>query len=263
MKKNQPIGLLDSGLGGLTVARELKEKLPNENIVFIGDELNMPYGTKTAQEIIDYCRESVEFLIKNDSKIIVFACNTATALAMPILQEEYDIPMIGVIESGAQAAVAVTKNNNVAVIATEGTIKNESYTKAISKIKNDVEVNGIAAQSFVKIVEDDLSESPLAQTMIHDVLQNVIDSKSDTLVLGCTHFPMLKPIIADILGKDIVLVDPGVETVNKIKAFLKENDMLNDGLNRTIELNTTANFENFSKLALKWLNNDIDEINLV
>ncbi|MFC6322956.1 glutamate racemase [Companilactobacillus baiquanensis] len=262
MSDNRPIGLLDSGLGGLTVTKEVIRQLPNEDIIFIGDEARMPYGVKTKDEIINCTRQLVQYLVDQNVKVIIYACNTATANALPALRKEFSIPMIGVIEPGAISATQVTKTKHIGVIGTEATIKAKSYSTAINGLDSDIDVLGIAAQDFVTFVEKDAIDSKDAKESIARTLKPYKDSDYDTLVLGCTHFPMLRDQIQNYLP-DVKLVDSGVATVTLTKKFLDDNDMLTDTKDSKIKLHATGNINEFKRLASRWLATDIDEISLV
>ncbi|WP_125715202.1 glutamate racemase [Companilactobacillus kedongensis] len=262
MSDNRPIGLLDSGLGGLTVTKEVIRQLPDEDIVFIGDEARMPYGVKTKEEIIGCTRQLVQYLIDQNVKVIIYACNTATANALPTLRKEFSIPMIGVIEPGAISATQVTKTKHIGVIGTEATIKAKSYSTAIESLDSNIEVLGTAAQEFVTLVEKDIADTDVAKNNIAKTLKPYKDSNYDTLVLGCTHFPMLRDQIQEFLP-NVQLVDSGVATVTITKKFLKENDMLTDNKGSKIKLHATGNIDDFKRLATRWLATDIEEISLV
>jgi len=262
MSDNRPIGVLDSGLGGLTVVKEVIRQLPNENVIFIGDEARMPYGVKTHEQIISYTREMVQYLISQNVKLIIFGCNTATANAYQKLSQEFTVPMIGIIKPGAKEATEVTKSNHIGVIATESTVNSKSYNKIIGELNSQIDVLGVPAQKFVAIVESDEANSKEAQTEIETTLRPFKDSEYDTLILGCTHFPMLKKQINNYLP-DTKLVDPAVSTVVQAKNYLMKNDLLTDNKNRTIELHATSGITEFSKLAKRWLATDIKEISLV
>jgi len=262
MSDNRPIGVLDSGLGGLTVVKEVIRQLPNEDVIFIGDEARMPYGVKTHEQIISYTREMVQYLISQNVKLIIFGCNTATANAYQKLSQEFTVPMIGIIKPGAKEATEVTKSNHIGVIATESTVNSKSYNKIIGELNSQNDVLGVPAQKFVAIVESDEANSKEAQTEIETTLRPFKDSEYDTLILGCTHFPMLKKQINNYLP-DTKLVDPAVSTVVQAKNYLMKNDLLTDNKNRTIELHATSGITEFSKLAKRWLATDIKEISLV
>lgn len=262
MSDQRPIGVLDSGLGGLTVVQEIIRQLPNESIIFIGDEARMPYGVKTHEQIISYTREMVQYLISQNVKLIIYGCNTATAQALDALEKEFTIPMIGVIKPGAKAATDITKTNHIGIIGTQSTINSNSYNETIKNLDSTADVLGIAAQKFVSIVESDSADTKEAKDNIETTLKPFKDSDFDTLVLGCTHFPMLKQQINSYLPK-ITLVDPALKTVEVAKKYLTKQNMLTDNTTRVLQLHTTGKIEEFSKLAKRWLDAEIDEINLV
>jgi glutamate racemase len=192
MSDQRPIGVLDSGLGGLTVVKEVIRQLPNENVIFIGDEARMPYGVKTHEQIISYTREMVQYLISQNVKLIIYGCNTATANALLQLRKEFTVPMLGVIQPGSTQASKITKTDHVGIIGTESTINSKSYDKTIAAIDPKIKVLGIAAQKFVALVEGDKADSDEAKKNIETTLRPFKDSNYDTLILGCTHFPMTK-----------------------------------------------------------------------
>ena len=262
MSDKRPIGVLDSGLGGLTVVKEVINQLPNEDVVFIGDEARMPYGIKTHDQIISYTREMVQYLISQNVKIIIYGCNTATANALQTLRQEFTIPMIGVIQPGSKEASEVTKTNHIGIIGTESTINSKSYNKTISEIDPKIKSLGVAAQKFVSFVETDTADTKEAKDNIEATLKPFKDNDFDTLILGCTHFPMLKKQINDYLPQT-KLVDPAVSTVDVAKKYLTKNDLLTNLNNRTVKLYATGDIKEFARLAKRWLKTDIDEISLV
>lgn len=262
MSDNRPIGVLDSGLGGLTVVKEVIRQMPNEDVVFIGDEARMPYGVKTHDQIIAYTREMVQYLISQNVKIIIYGCNTATANALQTMRSEFTIPMIGVIEPGSQEASKVTKTDHIGIIATESTINSKSYNQTIHEINPKITSLGVPAQKFVSFVETDTADSAEAKQNIEETLKPFKDNEFDTLILGCTHFPMLKKQINDFLP-NTKLVDPAVATVTVAKNYLTKNAALTTQPKRVLKLHATADIKEFSRLAKRWLQTDIDEINLV
>ena len=262
MSDNRPIGVLDSGLGGLTVVKEVIHQLPNEDVVFIGDEARMPYGTKTHEQIISYTREMVQYLIKQNVKLIIYGCNTATANALQTLRQEFTVPMIGVIKPGSQEATKVTKTDHIGIIATESTINSKSYNKTIQEIDPKIKSLGVAAQKFVSFVENDQADTKEAKDNIEKTLEPFKDNEFDTLILGCTHFPMLKKQIDDFLP-ETKLVDPAVSTVKVAKKYLAENNLLTNTSGHTLKLHATSDIVEFSRLAKRWLQTEIDEIDLV
>lgn len=221
---NSPIGVFDSGVGGLTTVTELQKLLPNESIVYFGDTDRTPYGSKLQSTIIEYCREIVDFLLSKNVKIIVIACNTATAYALETLQSEYDVPIFGIIKHGAVGAVGATKNNRVGLLATNGTVQSKSYHKQILELNSDIDIFAKGCPAFVSLVEEGFSDHKGTELIAVDYIKEVIDSDIDTLILGCTHFPLMRNCIKNVIPKHITLIDPSVNTCRVLSEYLaKEN----------------------------------------
>ena len=212
MANSAPIGVFDSGIGGLTVVHELIRQLPHESIVYFGDTARVPYGPKSPETVRRYSREIAGFLQEQGVKNIVIACNTATAHALTTLREDLDMPIVGVVEPGARAAVAATTRGHVGVIGTVGTIKSGAYERAIRAIDPDIRVTARACPLFVPLVEEGWTEHEAARLIAREYLEPLIDARIDTLVLGCTHYPLLKPLLRDVLGPDVRLIDSAEET---------------------------------------------------
>lgn len=212
MPNSAPIGVFDSGIGGLTVVHELIRQLPHESIVYFGDTARVPYGPKSPDTVRRYSREIAGFLREQGVKNIVIACNTATAHALTALREDLDMPIVGVVEPGARAAVAATTRGHVGVIGTVGTIKSGAYERAIRAIDPDIRVTARACPLFVPLVEEGWTEHEAARLIAREYLEPLIDARIDTLVLGCTHYPLLKPLLRDVLGPDVRLIDSAEET---------------------------------------------------
>lgn len=224
--RNLPVGVFDSGVGGLTVAREIFRNLPDEKIIYFGDTARVPYGNKSKETIIRYSRQIAKFLLSQNVKAIVIACNTASSLALNELKEELDIPVIGVVEPGARAATAATKNGRIGVIGTEGTINSGLYTEFIKKIRPDCEIFGQACPLFVSLAEEGMIDDEVTVIMIHRYLDKLIKEDGiDTLILGCTHYPLLRTVIAREIGDSITLVNPAYETARALKGLLDHRDM--------------------------------------
>lgn len=222
---NSPIGVFDSGVGGLTVAREIMRQLPNERIVYFGDTARVPYGNKSKETVTKFSRQIVNFLKKQEVKAIVVACNTVSAYALEELEQETDIPIIGVMKPGARAAILATKNKKVGVIATEATVHSGIYTRYIKE--NDANVSTLerACPLFVPLVEEGLWEDPVTDEIARRYLSELIDSGIDTLILGCTHYPMLRSTVAKIMGEGVTLVNPAYETARELKMLLAEKGL--------------------------------------
>ncbi len=227
-KKDAAIGIFDSGVGGLTVAREIMRLLPNEDIVYFGDTARVPYGSKSQETIIRYSEQIIRFLQTKNVKLIVIACNTASALALDMVSKEVDIPVIGVVVPGARAAVEATGNKKVGVVATEATINSEIYTKVIQQEKPEIQVQGKACPLFVPIVEEGFAKHKIAEDVIDYYLSDMKKSGVDTLILGCTHYPLLRTKIREYLGDGIHLVNPAYETALDVKRVLEQDSIRND-----------------------------------
>lgn len=222
---NSPIGVFDSGVGGLTVAREIMRQLPNERIVYFGDTARVPYGNKSKETVTKFSRQIVNFLKKQEVKAIVVACNTASAYALEELEQETDIPIMGVMKPGARAAILATKNKKVGVVATEATIHSGIYNRYIKENDASVSVLEKACPLFVPLVEEGLWEDPVTDEIARRYLSELIDSGIDTLILGCTHYPMLRSTVAKIMGEGVTLVNPAYETARELKILLAKKGL--------------------------------------
>lgn len=252
MSNNRPIGFIDSGFGGLTVVKQALKQLPNETVIFLGDSLRCPYGPRQTQEVKQFTFELVNHLKRYDIKMLVIACNTATAAALSDLKKQLDIPVIGVIAPGARAAIKVSHNNRIGVIATQGTIRSHVYETQLTTKKPSARVFNKACPSFVEMVENHL---PRSFEMIQEELNFFKHTAIDTLILGCTHFPILKDDIAKIMGDRVTLVDSGVETINDVSALLDYFDIAATPTTRPRkhQFLTTGNAQDFQKVAREWL----------
>ncbi len=211
-KLTMPIGVFDSGVGGLTVAREIMRQLPSENVVYFGDTARVPYGSKSKDTIIRFSRQIIRFLKTKNVKAIVIACNTVSALALETVQEEMDIPVIGVIAPGARAAVNETKNKKIGVVGTEATIRSETYTKIIKAKLPDASVIGKSCPLFVPLVEEGFSKHSITEQVIDIYLSDMRSTDIDTMILGCTHYPLLRSKILASLGERVQIVNPASAT---------------------------------------------------
>ncbi len=228
-KNVAPVGVFDSGVGGLTVAREIMRQLPNENLVYFGDTARVPYGSKSKDNIIRYSRQIIHFLKIKGVKAIVIACNTASALALDIVKEKSDIPIIGVVEPGARAALRITQTKKIGVIGTEATVQSAMYGKIIRELDPTVSVIGKACPLFVPLVEEGFAKHKVTEEIIDYYLSSMKDSDIDSLILGCTHYPLLRSKIRLYMGDKIQLVNPAYETAMDLKCILKERGMENIG----------------------------------
>lgn len=227
-RKQAAIGVFDSGVGGLTVAREIMRQMPNEKIIYFGDTARVPYGTKSKETITRFSKQIARFLQSHDVKTIVVACNTASAYALDELEKTLNIPVIGVVKPGAKMASDITKNNRIGVIATEGTIGSGLYNKYIKSLKADAEIFGKACPLFVPLVEEGLWDDSVTAEIARRYLAELIDLDIDTLILGCTHYPLIRSVIGQVMGDGVTLVNPAYETAIALKQLLEENDLLRE-----------------------------------
>ena len=225
----RPIGVFDSGLGGLTVVRQLRRLLPGEDIVYFGDTARVPYGNKSPEAIIRFSRENCRFLTSQNVKMIIVACNTASSLSLEFLKRCFRVPIIGVIEPGAKMAVSSTRNNRVGVIGTNATVSSGAYGKALKKINPRIRMFATACPLFVPLVEEGWGGKKVTHVIASTYLNPLKKSGVDTLVLGCTHYPLLRSEIAAIMGKKVQLVDSAKEVAKEAHLILDANGLLNNG----------------------------------
>ena len=226
MNKDSAIGLFDSGIGGLTVLQKIIELLPKENTVYLGDTARAPYGTKSVETVLRYSFENSEFLVEKDVKLVVVACNTSTAIALDRLKSSLDIPVIGVIESGVRKALEKSRNKKIGVIGTEATIQSGAYTKALRAKDVKVEVYSRACPLFVPLVEEGWTDNDVVEMTVKAYLGSLKQSGIDTLILGCTHYPLLKKAIRKLMGDTVYLVDSAEEIANEVSAVLKKESLV-------------------------------------
>ena len=227
-----PLGVFDSGVGGLTVAREIMRQIPNERLIYFGDTARVPYGNKSKETVTKFSKQIVRFLKTQRVKAIVIACNTASAYALDEIEKELDIPIIGVVKPGARVAAEVTKNKKVGVIATAGTIQSRIYTDYIQGIQKDIQVIGKACPLFVPLVEEGLLEDPVTDEIATRYLNELKDIDIDTLILGCTHYPLIRSTLGRIMGESVTLVNPAYETARELKELLAGEGLLNPSTKR-------------------------------
>lgn len=229
MMDNRSIGVFDSGLGGLTAVKQIMQELPEESIVYFGDTGRVPYGTRSEETIIKYSKNDVNFLISREVKLVVVACGTVSSVALPTLKAEYDIPIIGVVESAAAAALSKTRNGKIGIIGTPGTIKSGSYEKLIKSQNGSVETFSAACPLFVPLVENGHFDTKVARLVIKEYLEPIKAQGVDTLILGCTHYPLLEKSIGDFMGKEVELINAGAEVAKLLKIYFDEKDLACDG----------------------------------
>ncbi len=251
---NRCIGVFDSGLGGLTCVSELMKVLEGERIVYFGDTGRVPYGSRSEETIIKYVRGDINFLLSHDIKLIVAACGTASTVALPALAGECSVPVIGVVEPAVEAAVAATKNGKIGVIGTAGTIANGKYEKLIKERNPSAITFSKACPLFVPLVENGLTDHDITRLTCKMYLDEIKANGVDTLILGCTHYPMLKSVIAEFMGEGVTLIDPGKETAHYVRRFLDSSGLLADGteggVNRYFVSDTVDGFERMASLFM-------------
>jgi glutamate racemase len=221
-----PIGVFDSGLGGLSVVRELASRLPRESLIYFGDTARLPYGSKSPRAIRHFAAEASHFLLGEGVKVIVVACNTASAHALEMLRRHAPVPVVGVIEAGARAAHHATATGRIGVIGTHGTIASGAYDRAVRSLRPQAEVFAQPCPMFVPIVEEGLAEHPAAELIARDYLAPLVEVEIDTLVLGCTHYPLLRPLIERVLGPGVRLIDSGEEAALDVAGTLERHGLL-------------------------------------
>ena len=261
--RNAPVGVFDSGVGGLTVVREIMRQIPEERIVYFGDSARVPYGNKSQDTILRYSRQIIRFLKTKQVKAIVIACNTASAYALDTVSAESDIPIIGVVNAGARAAVAATRNGKIGVIGTEGTIESGIYTRVMMQLCSKIQVTGKPCPLFVPLVEEGLLHDSVTDEIASRYLSVLKEKYIDTLVMGCTHYPLLRSTLRRLMGDDVVLVNPAYETAIELKGLLEKR-----GLNRDSKVPMTGEqyqffvsdlAEKFTSFATAILPNEVKE----
>lgn len=264
MSIQSPIGVFDSGVGGLTVVKEIMRQLPGENMIYFGDTARVPYGSKSKKTVLKYSRQIVHFLRKNEVKAIVVACNTASALALDEIKQEIDIPIIGVVEPGARMAAESTKTNSIGIIGTESTIKSGIYSKLLRKLNSDITVVSRACPLFVPLVEEGLLEDRITDDVIERYLHELKEYGIDSLILGCTHYPLIRNAIKRYMGPEVHLVNPAYETAKCLKVMLSEQGLLNETEDMTVyKYYVSDGVDKFCSFADRVLPCHVEEVTVV
>ncbi len=258
---SRPIGVFDSGVGGLTVVKEIMRLLPEEDIIYFGDTARVPYGTKSKQTVIKYSFQCIRFLLEKNVKSIVVACNTASASSLDILQQSFDFPIIGVVEPGARTACKVTTGGKIGIIGTEGTVASGAYEKAVNNINNEITMLLRACPLFVPIAEEGWQDTEVALLAARSYLQDFKNSDVDALIMACTHYPLLEKTIEKVLGTGIKLVNPAYETAKVLEYMVNSNGLKNDknhkGEYKYFVSDNPVKFkkigENFLKRSVGWV----------
>lgn len=255
--KSNPIGIFDSGVGGLTVFKEIRNQFPSEDLVYFGDTARVPYGPKSPSTVIEYSIQNARFLLQCGAKLIVVACNTSSSVALEKLAEIMSVPVLGVINPGAQRAVSTTRKGRIGVIGTEGTIRSNAYSDAIFKLDPDVRVYSRACPLFVSLAEEGWEDHPVTKMVIEEYLTPLLSHDIDTLVLGCTHYPILKNAIQDFVGDKIKLVDSAEAVTTELRSMLVESDINHEGKD---DFFVSDNEEKFHRIATRILEKDIESL---
>jgi glutamate racemase len=258
--KNQPIGMFDSGIGGLTVLKEVRSLLPREHIIYLGDTARLPYGSKSPGTVTRYALESAIFMLTKGVKILVIACNTSSAVALPILMKKLPIPVLGVIDPGAREAVRATKTKRVGVIGTKATVRSGAYEKAIVAHDPTVTVISQACPLFVPIAEEGLEDDRVAEIMTERYLAGIKKSDIDALVMGCTHYPILENTIRKAMGKGVNVINTGKETAKDVKKTLEARGLLKDSGKGGAEYFVTDSPDTFKEIGGRFLGEDTGRI---
>jgi glutamate racemase len=224
-ERNAPIGVFDSGVGGLTVVREIMRQIPNERVIYFGDTARVPYGSKSKETVTKFSKQIVRFLMTHQVKTIVVACNTASACALEELEAQYDIPLIGVVKPGAVAAARETRNGNIGVIGTQATIDSAIYPTYIRYLNQAFSIHQKACPLFVPLVEEGLWDDPVTNEIARRYLADLIDSDIDTLILGCTHYPLIRTALARMIGSQVKVINPAYETARTLLEMLKIKEL--------------------------------------
>lgn len=248
----RPIGVIDSGVGGLTVLHEMMRQLPREKLIYLGDTKRCPYGPRKEAEIKKFTWEMVDFLLEQNIKALVIACNTATAFAMEELKDELEIPIIGVITPGARAAIHATKNQQIGIIGTEGTVRSGAYPAALKQIDPDIKAEVLACPTLVPMVEKGIFSGRRAKETVQTALEPFTGQELDTLILGCTHYPLLKYVIQEVVGEGVSVISSSEETARETSTILEVNHLQNkEGYQPVHDIYSTGDMEVFHEIMKK------------
>jgi len=258
---NRPIGIFDSGIGGLTVVKELKKQLPNEQLIYFGDTARIPYGTKSKELIRQFAVEDAQFLMQFDIKLLIVACNTASSLAIGTLREHFSLPIVGVVKPGARAAAEKSKNKRIGVIGTPSTINSGAYAEEIRKQIKTNDIYSQACPMLVPLVEEGWLDGEITRLTLEKYLKNLINKDVDTLILGCTHYPLLKSSIEKVTQGRMALIDSGLETAKRVKEILLKENLANDGAKESDDLYFVSdNPQKFQKIGSMFLGEELANV---
>lgn len=260
------IGIFDSGIGGLTVLKEIMKILPNEDFIYLGDTARVPYGIRSPETILKYSYANADFLMHKDIKVLVIACNTASSISTESLKERFKIPVIEVITPGAKSAIKATRNGKVGIIGTEATIKSGSYYRTLKSLNPNIEVYSQACPLFVPLVEEGWTDedNKVSLMVAEKYLKGLKEKGIDTLILGCTHYPLLKDVIRKVIGVDICLVDSAQETAKELKKLMHDKQLFRFSVKKgNLQIYVTDDPERFKKIGFRFLGFDIEEVRLI
>lgn len=257
MVMRKAIGIFDSGVGGLTVVREIIRQLPLEDIVYFGDTARVPYGIKSKETVIKFSIDNILFLLNQDVKLICVACNTVSSFALPVIKNHFKVPIVGVITPGVREAVYATQNKRIGVIGTRGTIKSRSYENEIKQLDPKVKVTAVSCPLFVPFAEEGWLTGNVVLDVARTYLKPLKAARVDTVILGCTHYPLLKPVIKEVLGKNVTLIDSAKQVAIEVKNILAADNLLNSDQRGRHQFYVSDNPEWFSGLAKRFLGEEI------
>jgi len=262
--KRSPIGVFDSGIGGLTVVKRLSSTLPNESIIYFGDTARVPYGSKSNSTVIEYSIQDTKFLLQKNIKALVVACNTASSIAIPDLKKKFDIPIIGMIEPGSRLALKKSQSKKIGVIGTRATVSNLAYSKEIKKINSSAQVIEKPCPLFVPLAEEGWINHKATYEVAEEYLKELREEKIDTLVLGCTHYPILSEVIRKVIGSKVTLIDSGIASSEVIKSELEKLDLLSDSKKTGVQEYYVSDIPaKFKEVAELFLGKEIDHVHKV
>lgn len=262
-RSNAPIGVFDSGLGGLTVVREIRKVLPREDIIYFGDLARLPYGIKSERQVIEFSKQNASFLLEKGVKALVVACNTSASASLNILKRLYSAPIIDVIVPTAEEAVKRTHSGRIGVIGTQATISSKAYEKAIKRARKDAVIFSGVCSLFVPLVEEGRLAGPIARSVANEYLKDFGRKRIDVIILGCTHYPLLKGVIRGAVGKDVELIDSAPSTVLRLKSELRERGLLAERKRGTLKIFVSDRPRNFIKVGERFLGRKMDSVKLV
>ncbi len=257
--REKPIGILDSGVGGLTVVKEIFRQLPKEEVIYFGDTARCPYGPRSTEEVRKFTIEICNFLMRFDVKMIVIACNTATAAALEDIKKMVDIPVIGVIHPGSLAAIKNTKTGRIGVIGTEGTIKSRKYVDTLKGINPDLWIESHACPTLVPLVESGIEDEQRIRQEVKLALEPIVDKEIDSLILGCTHYPLISDYIQEVMGEQVSILSSAEETAREVSSILHYQGIIaSNEYTPNHQFFTTSDIQQFKRIADKWLGEKID-----